>query len=177
MQVSTKMIREDLNGIISSLREEDILIPSFWDSCKIGVFIFIFVFTLQVGVILLNPMEDLTDSYFSLAFACILCVICFLGSMSVSGNYQSLPKYVRENSIVFRLLKAKVKVYTTVWMSVGVLAFIVTSLFSLPSVLTSGALFTAMVFLYLLFSADMSRYNLSALSAAITAWRTKSQQS
>lgn len=177
MKVSAKMIKDDLNEIISSLKEEEVQIPSFWQVCEPGVIFMVLLMILQGGVVFILDPVDSADVYFSLFFSGVLGFIFFVGAMSASGNYKSIPVKIRKESVFYKLIKDKVRLYAIVWAVLAMVSALVTVVFKLPPVATSGGAMLSMLMLFFIFSADMSRYNLSALSAAITAWRTNSQQS
>lgn len=177
MKVSAKMIKDDLNNIISSIKDEEVQIPSFWQVCKPGAIFMTLLMSLQGGVIFILDPVDNNDSYFSLFFSGFLGFIFFVGAMSASGNYKSIPGKIRKESIFYKLIKEKMRVYAIACTVLAAVSAMVTVVFKLPPVATSGGVMLSMLMLFMIFSADMSRYNLSALSAAITAWRTNSQQS
>lgn len=176
MNISSKMIKDDLDVIIASLKEEDVVIPTFWAACKPGLMVLSSIVCVQCIVLMLTPRVNSGDFYFSLFFSVFIGLLMFFGIMSASGSYKSLPYRVRKQSVIIRMLNEKIKSYVIAWALMVILAGITTVMMGLPPVAVSGATFVSMILLYFLFSADMSRYNLSGLSAAISVWRSESQK-
>lgn len=169
MNMTNKMIKEDVAMISHVFLNEEYEVPSFWKCMRLGLGIF-------VGLISWQTFFALTTENFSGGFSIFLAVffgfIIFLSCFGMSARYYSLPEKIREESIVIRFMKTKTKYYAFSLILMYVmftLALRMTEIF-IP-VACIVFLLVTFIITFMIFLADMGRYDLSLFNAAISAWR------
>lgn len=150
-------------------------VPSFWKCMRLGLSIF-------VGLVSWQTLFALTTEHFSggisIFFAVAIGFIVILSCFGMSAKYYSLPEEVRGKSIVIRFVKTKIKYYALFVVSMYViftLGFRMTDFFF--PVACVGFLFWTSIITFMIFLADMGRYDLSLFNAAISTWRGDDSES
>lgn len=169
MNVTNKMIKEDVAMISRVFLNQECEVPPFWKCMRPGLSIF-------VGLVAWQTFFALTTKNFSGGFSIVMAVglgfIFLISCFGMSARYYSLPEEIREKSIVIRFMKTKIKYYSFSVMLMYVmftLALRMTEIF-IP-VACIGFLFVIFIITFMIFLADMGRYDLSLFNAAISAWR------
>ncbi|MBU9833689.1 hypothetical protein J1786_02420 [Rahnella sp. L72c] len=169
MNMTNKMIKDDVAMISSVFLNHECEVPPFWKCMRLGLSIF-------VGVVSWQTLFALTTEHFSggisIFFAVAIGFIIILSCFGMSAKYYSLPEEIRGKSIVIRFMKTKIKHYALFVVSMYViftLGFRMTEFFF--PVACIGFLFVTSIITFMIFLADMGRYDLSLFNAAISAWR------
>lgn len=169
MNMTNKMIKKDVAMISRVFLNQECEVAPFWKCMRPGLSIF-------VGLVTWQTFFALTTEHFSggisIVFAVALGFIIFLSCFGMSAKYYSLPAEIRQKSIVIRFMKTKVKYYAFAVMlmyMIFTLSFRMTDVFF--PVACIGFLFWTSIITFMIFLADMGRYDLSLFNAAISAWR------
>lgn len=175
MNITNKMIKDDVAMISRVFLNHECEVPPFWKCMRLGLSIF-------VGLVSWQTLFALTTKNFSGGFSIFFAVaigfIIILSCFGMSAKYYSLPAEVREKSIVIRFVKTKIKYYALFVISmyaVFTLALRATDIF-IP-VACIVFLFVTSIITFMIFLADLGRYDLSLFSAAISAWRGEEPES
>ena len=169
MNMTNKMIKDDVAMLSRVFLNEECEVPSFWKCMRPGLSIF-------VGLVAWQTFFALTTKNFSggisIVFAIFLGLIIFISCFGMSAKYYSLPDEIRQKSIVIRFVKTKIKYYAFFVMLMYMmftLALRMTDIF-IP-VACIIFFFITFFISFFIFLADMGRYDLSLFNAAIAAWR------
>ncbi|QLK63907.1 hypothetical protein GE278_24260 (plasmid) [Enterobacteriaceae bacterium Kacie_13] len=175
MNVTNKMIKDDVAMISRVFLNEECEVPPFWKCMRLGLSIF-------VGLVSWQTFFALTTDNFSGGFSIVMAVgigfIILLSCFGLSAKYYSLPEKVRQGSIVIQFVKTKIKYYAFFVISMYViftLALRMTDIF-IP-VACIVFFFLTFIITFMIFLADIGRYDLSLFSAAISAWRGEESES
>lgn len=171
MKITNKDIIKDVNFIISEIKNTEIVIPSFLACAMPGLLIMIALPTWQYFV--LSGYDIKVNTTGSLAFSIFVGFLITLSSSQIRGKYLSLPETVKEQSIIIKLLKKRVFLYGVSWVISNITfgVFSRTFLWSTPEFNISMFLLCSLIFTWFVTLADLGRYDLSLLSAAIQSWR------
>lgn len=169
MNVTNKMIKEDVAMISRVFLNQECEVPPFWKCMRLGLSIF-------VGLVAWQTFFALTTKNFSggvsIFFAVVLGFIIILSCFGMSSKYYSLPEKVRHGSIVIRFMKIKIKYYAcTVLLMYVVFTLILRMTDVFIPIACVGFLFITSFITFFIFLADLGRYDLSLFSAVISAWR------
>lgn len=175
MNMTNKMIKEDVAMISRAFLNQECEVPPFWKCMRPGLSIF-------VGLVSWQTFFALTTKNFSggisIVFAVFIGFIIFISCFGMSAKYYSLPDEVRGKSIIIRFMKTKIKYYACFVMLMYVmftLALRMTDVF-IP-VACIIFFFITFFISFFIFLADMGRYDLSLFNAAISAWRGEEPES
>lgn len=171
--LSVSSVKNDIEYIKTVLGTSDCIVPSLWHTFKPALALMIINVSLQM---LLTIEEIIFDGLsllliFPTIFTLFFSFIVSIGICELRAKYLSLPMEIRQGSVLVKLLKQKVKVYVTVFSVAVVTSWLVIFTFDFPPIsyyLFQFVLFFIFSFVY---SADMSRYQLTALRGIIGAWR------
>lgn len=169
MNITNKMIKEDVAMLSRVFLNHECEVPPFWKCMRLGLSIF-------VGLVSWQTFFALTTENFSGGFSIFLAVffgfIIILSCFGMSARYYSLPEGIREKSIIIRFVKTKIKYYA---FSLMLMYVIFTLGLRMTEVFIPVAcivfLFVTFIITFMIFLADMGRYDLSLFNAAISAWR------
>lgn len=169
MNITNKMIKEDVVMISRVFLNQECEVPPFWKCMRLGLIVF-------VGLVSWQTLFALTTENFSggisIFFAVVLGFIILLSCFSMSSKYYSLPEKVRHGSIVIRFIKIKMKCYAcTVLIMYVVFTLVLRMTEIFIPIACIGFLFITSFITFFIFLADMGRYDLSLFNAAISAWR------
>lgn len=174
--VTRKELKEDFDKVSLSLSNNDFEVPSLWKCMWPGLIVFIGLAAWQLLVASRDMMWGYAsirnNGYFSLVFTSLVGFSLCLMIWSSLGKYFSFPKEIREKSLIFSLLRSKVKTYAFIWVGVNILIGI--SCLILPvggSIVSSASQFVSLCLILLFFNFDISRFDMMALSSLISAWR------
>lgn len=178
MKVTQGLLEQDIKVISKKLMTEEYEIPSMWTVVKPAVFV-VFLFTLShffYSIDLFFTSKKHIDEFalFSVFFGFFLSLLISIAVMSFRANYYSLPKNVRDNSLVFKVFKRKVRVYCFSWVAFNVLtALYLKMTLSGAAFAMCGVEVLSLVITGFVFNTDISRYQLSTLKTIIDAWKGK----
>lgn len=172
--VTHKMISDDINMIVSQLKEIDAKIPSLFNSIRLGL--------VAAAVIILIQLLSYTHAFikgeavsntylFSLLFSCGLGLIVLLATISGVSKFSSIPLEVRQKSVIFKICSKTCKKYLQIWLFINFLSLIIVNSLALDPFVTYGTQFLSMVILFIIYTIDLGRYDFSILHSAISAWR------
>lgn len=176
--VTSKEMKDDIDKISLSLSDSAFEIPPFWRCIWPGLIACVSLVIWQFVV----AYKDMTwgyssirnNGYFSMLFTLLIGFAIFLMIMSSLGKYLSVPKKIRETSLIFSLIRSKLKTYALAW--VGLNIFIGMACLILPvggSIISSAGQFITLCLVTLVFNADISRFELSSLNSVVSIWRQR----
>lgn len=171
MRITNKDIANDVEFVIRELKNTEVEIPSFWQCAAPGVLFFVALILWSTFIWWISPTGFSKDSPL-LYMSIFLGFLIFLTTTQLRGKYLSLPPTVQRNSIILKLLKNKACFYCLLWIAVNIVhglyfGWYQGDLFSVCSVQLSS-----LIIIWFIAIADLGRYDLSLLSAAIEAWRS-----
>ncbi|QCR38881.1 hypothetical protein [Nissabacter sp. SGAir0207] len=175
MKITNEIIENDIKEIIISLSKEKVEVPAFLECIKFGGGVMVGMTVWQFFVAYPHMSGGKMDRLFacaSIGFTLVLGLIVFLSSFSLSAKYLSIPKKIRDQSVIIKMLKNKVLIFSLAWALVNVIVGVSSISLHLDPMFGSSViqLITLLLF-YFLFLLDISRYDISILSALIKRWR------
>lgn len=171
MRITNKDISKDVNFIISEIKSTEVEIPSFFSCAMPGIALFSALPLWHLFI--LSNYTIKVDHTFVLFLSSFIGFLSALGIYQIRSKYLSLPKKVRKQSVIIKIIKIKTLFYGACWiisnMTFGVLSIIF--LWSPPDFNLPVFLLASMILTWVVALADLGRYDLSLLSAAIQSWR------
>lgn len=176
MKITFHMINEDVKEIREKLEKESFVVPAMWSVLAPSIIVFVSFFLCQSlfsinNLIHANPAVR-GDAYVSIGFSTFIGLIVSIGTASFTAQFLSVPDNVRKKSILIRHLSAKAKWYFLLWFAcnviVGICVLILNSGYTYASTLFQ---FISLMVFWVVFSIDISRYQLSTIKSLIGQWK------
>ena len=174
MDITHSDIKKDVEGIKDSLSKADVQIPSLWRSSRFGFLVMFFLMSWQFLICFISASENKSvwdEGLFPMFISFFMGVLFIIVTINFNGKYLALPCAIRSESIILKMLKRKVTVYSSIWVflnvSIGLVGVLAIGFG--PSVQIFSFLFTSVI-IFAFFQADVSRYDLSVISSIISAW-------
>ncbi|HHQ4545273.1 TPA: conjugal transfer entry exclusion protein TraS [Aeromonas veronii] len=174
MMITKKAINDDIAFIIDTLKNREVMIPSFLSCASPGLAVMFGLPLWQCFVAYPIPPFDKMTKLFaqaSICFSFFLGFFIFLMLTSMRGKFLSLPLEVRQQSLLVKLTKRKSSIYVGLWFCVNILAGILIKLLDIDALLSSGMQLVSLVFIWFIAAVDMGRYDLTVFSSVTKAWR------
>lgn len=176
MSITPKSIKDDISNIANVLSGSDFEIPSLWKCLKPAIFFYLAIIFWQLIVSARNIFsggEALKNyGYMSVCMSVIVGFFISMMIFNVSAKYLSIPNDIRNKSLIIRIIRNKVKVYSLVWCGVVLLSGgLCIALENVPAVICPATQLVSLCLVFFFFQADVSRYDLSTLGAIISKWR------
>lgn len=172
-ELTHKQIKEDIKNSIHLFESEEVKIPSIWQCLKVGL-LFIIGFPSWVALVCFNEVRL---SYGSPVCDASILAALFIGLFVagqiyvVKARYLALPTSILNDSIIIKMLKSKVMIYLATYLILIFLSGLYSKIFVFSPWLCSGSMVVGFILFNLVFMLDMSRFDLSLLNSAISAWR------
>ena len=171
MKITHQMLQDDIINIARTLKHKSVEIPSAWDSMKLGLGSMLGLILWQAFVA--YPEDPRNDSAeMSMLFSGFLSFLIFMAMFSGAAKYLSLPAEIRQYSIAIKLVRDKTRAYIKTWLAINVMVGLLCKFLPfLPSMISALSHFVTLLFMFMIYNVDMSRYDLSLFSSVITAWK------
>lgn len=170
MKITNKDIERDVSFVLGEIKNAEVEIPSFWrcvwPSLVFAPLFFVWQAYMFFSYKSFHDPSVILGVYFFISFMSILV------STQLRGKYFALPGSVRARSLIIGLLKKKCRFYVLLWLITNVLAGIIMRHLNFNTeVIIPYFLCVSLLVIWFIAIADLSRYDLSLLSAAIQRWR------
>lgn len=170
--LTQKIIRQEIDELKGIMGSDSLVIPSIWECAKPGVLILLWLFIWPLVSFGLFG-ETTADTFISVGFSSFLGLIILFWVVSARGLILSIPKSFLKRSEVMFFLQNKIKKYTMFYM-------LTISVLSLLCAFVTGAalgylipmMFVSIGFVFF-FNADVSRYQLSAFTEIVKAFKAQ----
>lgn len=172
--ITHKIVQAETESVKSLIDSGDVCIPEFWD-CAWSGFV-VMAWLVLVPLIGYSIFGQLTEDVAVCSLInLVLGFIIFFMLFNVRSVYLSIPKGFREQSMILLMLRKKLKSY--------IMTFIVINLCLLISSISTGTgalgyyvpnMFV-LVFIGMIFSADIGRYRLSAFTSVLKLIKSRKQ--
>ncbi len=166
--LTQKIIRQELEELKAIMASDSLVVPGMWECAKPGVLILLCLFVCPMLAFSLSD-SLLSEVASAVGFSTFMGFIIAFGITNGLGMVYAVPRHFREKSVVMMLIQRKVVRYSTVYM-VTVLAL---SLFGAFGIRDSFGYLMPLMFItggfVFFFSADISRYKLSAFTEIVKA--------
>ncbi|EAM2340957.1 hypothetical protein U2T19_004016 [Salmonella enterica] len=164
--LTQQIIREEIEELKKIIYNDELEIPSFWMCAKPGLLIWLWLFICPLFAFNLSG-SMLSDTLISVGFSSFLGFILFFWAINASGLALSIPKGFRKRSKVILMLNKKIKCYVAGYMVIILILSFLSSSSGMGPLSYGFPLILITIFFVVIFSADISRYKLSALSELI----------
>lgn len=170
MKITNKDIDRDVSFILSEIKNSEVEIPSLWRCIWPSLVLVPLFWVWQYYIFFSYP--SFHDPSGTLVFSAFFSFVFTLASTQARGKYLSLPESVRKNSLIIELLKTKCRFYSILWLFIFVIFCLVMRHFDITTEFNMPMFMLLSVIVVWFFSiADLGRYDLSLLNAAIQRWR------
>lgn len=170
MKITNKDIDRDVSFVLGEMKNSEVEIPSFW-RCIWPSLVFV-PFFLAWQVYIFVTYKSFHDPSTTLGFSLFFSFGVILISTQMRGKYLSLPESVRKNSLIIRILKRKYLFYSLLWLLSAMAFGLMMRHFDFdPDFNMPCFMFCSLIAICFISIADLSRYDLSLLNAAIQRWR------
>jgi len=170
MKITNKDIDRDVSFVLGEIKSAEVEIPSFW-RCIWPSLVFVPLFLVWQAYIFLS-YKSFHDPSGIMVFSIFFSFVFTLISTQARGKYFSLPERVRKSSLIINLIKAKYRFYSLIWIfsfmafCLMMRHFDINAEFNIPMFML-----LSLIVVWFFLIADLSRYDLSLLNAAIQRWR------
>ncbi|ORJ11072.1 hypothetical protein A7D02_17670 (plasmid) [Aeromonas salmonicida] len=174
MMITKKAINDDIAFIVATLKHKEVTIPSFFSCAAPGLSVMLGMILWQGFVAYPLTYHDKMSKLFaqgSIGFSFFLGFIIFFVLTNMQGKYLALPSDIREQSLVVKLVKRKSMIYAGIWIAVNVFAGVLIKILAFPVMISCGMQLVSLVFIFLISTVDLGRYDLAVFSSVIKAWR------
>ncbi|QDL35789.1 hypothetical protein [Serratia liquefaciens] len=166
--LTQKIIRQEIEELKAIMASDSLVVPSMWECAKPGVLILLWLFICPLLAFSLSNVI-LSEVASAVGFSTFMGVIIAFGITNGLGMVYAVPRDFREKSIVMMLIQRKVVKYSTVYM----LTVFALALFGAFGIRDSFGYLMPLMFItggfVFFFSADISRYKLSAFTEIVKA--------
>ncbi|HEJ7857726.1 hypothetical protein [Serratia nevei] len=166
--LTQKIIRQEIDELKTVMASDSLVIPSFWDCAKPGVMILLWLFFCPFMAFSLSG-ETAGNILVSVGFSSFVGLMILFAVTNARGLILSIPTSYREKSEVMMFLQNKIRNYTLCYMVfvlfisfLGAYSNTAAMLYLMPLMFITGG------FVFF-FSADISRYKLSAFTEIVKA--------
>lgn len=174
MNITKNDITDDVNFIVKTLKKNEVVIPSFLSCAAPGLALMLGMAAWQFFIAFSITPQGKMERLFSLAsigLSIVLGFIIFIAITQVRSKYLSMPKEILENSLIVTLMRRKAFFYLCGWIAFNFAIGIAIKVSSSAAIISYGVQFSSILIIWFIASADLSRYDISLLSAVIKAWR------
>lgn len=174
MMITHKTVQAETESVKSLIDSGDVCIPEFWDCAWPGFIVMAWLVLVPLmGYSITGHLTE--DVAVCSLINLVLGFIIFFMFFNIRSIYLSIPKGFREQSMILLMLRRKVKSY--------IMTFIVINLCLLILSISTGTgalgyyvpnMFI-LVFIGMIFSADIGRYRISAFTSVLKLLKSRKQ--
>lgn len=170
MKITNKDIDRDISFVLGEIKKAEVEIPSLW-RCIWPSLVLVPLFWVWQTYMFFS-YKSFHDPSVILGVSAFISFMYILVSMQLRGKYFSLPASVREHSLIINILKKKGRFYVLLWLLINISLGMTMRYFDFNTeVLIPYFLCISLLVLWFIAIADLGRYDLSLLHAAIQRWR------
>ncbi|NYA46082.1 hypothetical protein HZI31_22630 [Serratia fonticola] len=172
MMLTQKVIRQEIEELRAVMGSDSLTIPSMWECAKPGVLILLWMFICPLIAFSVSG-SGLESTLFAVGFSSFIGVIMLFGVMNARGFILAIPKSFREKSKVVTVFKKKIKVYALVYMILNMAFCVLVVFWGVKVLLYAMVMIFLTVGFVFFFNADVSRYQLSAFTEIVKAFKAQ----
>lgn len=172
VMLTQKVIRQEIDELRRVMGNDTLTIPSLWECAKPGVLILLWMFLCPLIAFSISG-GGFESTLFAVGFSSFIGVIMLFGVMNARGFILAIPKSFREKSKIVNIFKNKIKVYALLYMILNMAFCVLVVFLGVKALLYAMAMIFISVIFGFFFNADVSRYQLSAFTEIVKAFKAQ----